>query len=158
MPIASTPILQADGRLRTVWPILQKLKKKYGGSIEAVLATQDRVRQELERIQNSDAELKRHDDLIHRHQRTMSRLAQQLTRKRQEAAGRMTKAVRQELNALKMNQTQFLITVTSDDGEDAWGSTELIELSFCFLQMSESRFNRSPGSHLEVNCRASCWP
>jgi len=112
--------------------VLQKLKKKYGGSIETVLATQDRLRQELERIQNSDAELKRHDDLIHQHQRTMSRLAQQLTRKRSEAAGRMTKAVRQELNALKMNQTQFRITVTSDNGEGSWGSNGSDRAEFLF--------------------------
>lgn len=101
--------------------VIQKLKKKYGGTIEAVLGTQGRVREELERIQNSGAELERYDRLIREQQRKMSQLARQLSRKRIEAAERMTTVVRQELDALKMGQTQFLINIVTAEGEECYG-------------------------------------
>jgi len=106
-----------EDRLATI----HTLKKKYGGTIEAVSAAHAQVREQLEQIQNSSAELECQDQMIRDTRRAMARLAQQLTRKRREAAERMTKAVRQELDALKMGQTQFVINVVMARGEDGWG-------------------------------------
>jgi len=106
-----------EDRLATI----HTLKKKYGGTIEAVSAAHAQVREQLEQIQNSSAELECRDQMTRDTRRAMARLAQQLTRKRREAAERMTKAVRQELDALKMGQTQFVINVVMARGEDGWG-------------------------------------
>jgi DNA repair protein RecN (Recombination protein N) len=97
------------------------LKKKYGGTVEAALETHHRVREELERLQGSDAQLEQYDRRISAQQQTVVRLARQLSVKRMEAAKRMTKMVRQELNALKMEQTQFLIRIAAREGEAAYG-------------------------------------
>lgn len=102
--------------------VIQKLKKKYGGTDEAVLETHCRVREELERLQHSDVQLEQCDRLIREQQQKISRLARQLSVKRTEAARRMTKMVRQELDALKMGQTQFLIQIVTSEGDEAYGA------------------------------------
>jgi DNA repair protein RecN (Recombination protein N) len=102
--------------------LIQKLKKKYGGSLDSVLETYRRVNEELARLQHSDVQLEACDSLIREQQQLVSRLARQLSAKRTEAAGRMTKVVRQELDGLKMGQTQFLIKVIANDGIDAYGA------------------------------------
>ena len=100
---------------------IQKLKKKYGGTVEAVLETHCRVREELERLQHSDIQLEQCDRLIRAQRQKVSQLARQLSIKRTEAARRMTKMVRQELGALKMGQTQFRIQIVTSEGDDAYG-------------------------------------
>ncbi len=100
---------------------IQKLKKKYGGTVEAVLETHCRVREELERLQHSDIQLEQCDRLIRAQRQKVSQLARQLSIKRTEAARRMTKMVRQELGALKMGQTQFMIQIVTSEGDDAYG-------------------------------------
>lgn len=102
--------------------VIQKLKKKYGGTVDAVLETHRLVREELERLQNSDVQLEQCDRLIHEQQQNVSRLARELSGKRTDAARRMTKVVRQELDALKMGQMRFLIQIVTSEGDEAYGA------------------------------------
>ncbi|MGQ0666304.1 MAG: DNA repair protein RecN [Nitrospiraceae bacterium] len=101
--------------------LIQKLRKKYGGTVEALLETHDRVRAELDRLQGSDAQLEDCDRRIRAQQQAVARLARQLSARRMEAAKRMTKMVRQELQALKMERTQFLIQIVTREDEAAYG-------------------------------------
>ena len=100
---------------------IQKLKRKYGGTVEAVLETHRRVREELDRLQHSDAQIEQCDRRICAQQLKVSELARQLSLMRTEAARRMTKMVRQELVALKMGQTQFMIEIVTSEGDEAYG-------------------------------------
>jgi DNA repair protein RecN (Recombination protein N) len=102
--------------------LIQKLKKKYGGTVEAVLETHRCVREELEGLQCSDEQLDRYDRLIRDGLQEVARTARELTDKRAEAAKRMTKIVRRELDALKMGQTQFTVQVLTGEGEHAYGT------------------------------------
>lgn len=101
--------------------VIQKMKKKYGGTIEAVLETHHRVKQELEQLQGADSELDRYDRLIDERQRTLSGLARALSEKRTEAAQRLTKLVEKELNALKMTSVRFLVQVTPSGPGEIYG-------------------------------------
>jgi DNA repair protein RecN (Recombination protein N) len=102
--------------------LIQKLKKKYGGTVEAVLETHRCVREELEGLQHSDEQLERYDRLIREGLQEVARTARELTEKRAEAAKRMTKIVRRELDALKMGQTQFTVQLLTGEGEHAYGT------------------------------------
>jgi len=102
--------------------LVQKMKKKYGGSIEAARQMQAQVREELQRIEHADAQLEQYDRTIRDHRQAVARLAQRLSKKRTEAATRLTKAVRRELDALKMGQTQFSIRVIAAEGDEAYGA------------------------------------
>jgi DNA repair protein RecN (Recombination protein N) len=101
--------------------LIQRLKRKYGGTVETLVETHGRVREELDRLQGSDAELELYDRRIRAHQATVARAARQLSARRTEVAKRMTKMVRQELNALKMEKTQFLIRIVTCAEETGYG-------------------------------------
>ncbi len=101
--------------------LIQRLKKKYGGSIDAVLATGARAREELRTIEIHDSRV---GELMVKRDAAfglLSDLAKQLTKKRREAAKRLTGLVAAELAAVKMEQTAFEIEVSSEGGPDAFG-------------------------------------
>lgn len=100
---------------------IQKLKKKYGGTVEAALEAYRRIREELEGLQSSESRLGELDRLIQECRRDVVRIGQRLSVKRAEVARRMTKAVRQELDALKMGQTQFSIRIDTLESDEACG-------------------------------------
>lgn len=103
--------------------LIQRLKKKYGGSIDAVLATAARAREELQGMEDHESRVSeltaKREAAFH----LLSDLAKQLTRKRRESAKRLRGLVAAELAAVKMEQTALEIEVLSDDGPDAFGAT-----------------------------------
>jgi len=110
--------------------VIQKLKKKYGGTVESVLETHQRVREELTRLECSDAQLEQHDRRIAAKRQAVGRVARQLSAKRKDAAKRMTKMVRQELHALKMEQTQFAIQLVAGERDEDFGDTGVDRAEF----------------------------
>ena len=102
--------------------LIQKLKRKYGGSIESVLDTQAKVKADLERLQHSDEERTRYDQLIRECHGRMQKLAEKLSEKRTSAAEQMTKMVRKELSALRMGQLHFEVQITRLEENGAYGS------------------------------------
>ena len=101
--------------------LIQRLKKKYGGSVEAVLATGRGVQEELQLLDNRE---ERTAELTARLDEEASRLrtlAQQLSKKRVDAATRMTTLVGAELVAVKMEQAVFQISVSIDESIEGLG-------------------------------------
>jgi DNA repair protein RecN (Recombination protein N) len=101
--------------------LIQQLKKKYGGTIEAVVATGKRAQEDLQILDNHQertAELTAQLEEKAHHLRT---LAQQLSQKRTDAAKRMTTSVEAELAALKMEQAIFQVMVSSDESPEGIG-------------------------------------
>lgn len=111
--------------------VIQKLKKKFGGSLTEVLDAHRKIKEELERLQGSDEQLDKLHQRISEQQAELGQLARQLSLKRVETAKRMAKVVRQELEALKMGQTIFEIHVTSDSGEPGLGPDGIDQVEFC---------------------------
>jgi len=101
--------------------VIQKMKKKYVGTIEAVLETHNRVKHELEQLRGADSELDRYDRLIEERQRNVSVLARALSEKRADAAQRLTKLVDKELNGLKMGSVRFLVQVMPSGSDELYG-------------------------------------
>ncbi|MDF0668534.1 MAG: DNA repair protein RecN [Nitrospira sp.] len=101
--------------------VIQRMKKKYGGTIEAVLETHHRVKHDLEQLRGADSELDRYDHLIDEQERNMSVLARTLSEQRAEAAKRLTKSVDKELSALKMGSVRFLVQVMPSGAADGYG-------------------------------------
>ena len=101
--------------------VIQKMKKKYGGTIEAVLETHQRVKQELEQLLGSESEIDRYDRLIAEQQQNVSVLARVLSEKRVGAAQQLTELVGKELNALKMGSVRFLVQVMPSGPDEIYG-------------------------------------
>jgi DNA repair protein RecN (Recombination protein N) len=111
--------------------LIQRLKKKYGGSIEAVLATSTRAKQELHSLQNYQSLVLELTEQLRVVEGRLIEIAKQLTKKRQEAAKRLSKLVAAEVAAVKMDQATFDILVTTDEGLESFGVTgrDRVELS-----------------------------
>ena len=101
--------------------LIQRLKKKYGGSIEAVIATGRLVQEELQLLDNSQERTAGLTARMDEEARRLHTLAQQLSKKRIDAAKRMTTLVGAELAALKMEEAIFQVTVSSDESAEGLG-------------------------------------
>jgi DNA repair protein RecN (Recombination protein N) len=101
--------------------LIQRLKKKYGGSIEAVVATGRLAQEELQLLDNREERTAELTGLLDEEARRLHTLAQQLSKKRVDAAKRMTTLVGAELAALKMEQAIFQVTVSTDESAEGIG-------------------------------------
>jgi DNA repair protein RecN (Recombination protein N) len=103
--------------------LIQRLKKKYGGSVEAVIMTGRRVQEELQLLDNREDRISELTVRLDEEACRLRMLAEQLSRKRIDAAKRMTTLTGAELAALKMEQAVFQITVSIDESVGCPGPT-----------------------------------
>ncbi len=90
---------------------LQKLKRKYGGSLAEVRERLKTIEAELATIENIDEEIRETEaTLAHRH-RDLAALAADLSAKRKETARTLADQVEAELSTLKMADTRFEVLV-----------------------------------------------
>jgi DNA repair protein RecN (Recombination protein N) len=91
--------------------IIERLKRKYGGSLEAVLAFAEEVAEKVDSLENADARVAtlrvERDRLV----RTFEELAGQLSDARKTAAAKLAKAVEEELASLAMERTVLRVSV-----------------------------------------------
>jgi DNA repair protein RecN (Recombination protein N) len=128
--------LDADpGRLAAIedrLALIQRLKKKYGGTVEAVVEAHHRIREELEHLHRADDQLIQCDRQVHERWGQVVRLADELSEKRRETARRMTHSVRQELDALKMEGAEFRIELRTLEQDNAYGVEGRDRVEFLF--------------------------
>lgn len=103
--------------------LMERLKRKYGGSLDAVLVFVEDLERKINGIENADvrmAELRKHREIV---VKAFEELSAQLTDARREAAGRLSRAVEKELEELAMERTVFRIEVKpgewNESGADA---------------------------------------
>ena len=108
--------LEADpGRLEEVesrLAALEKLKRKYGSSIEQVLAFLEEARRELSSVENSGGRQKALAAEAAALRSAFESNAGELSKRRKEAAARLARGVERELAALAMEKTRVEIRVS----------------------------------------------
>ena len=105
---------QVEERLNT----LHLLKKKYGGSIEGVLAHLEKSRVELENIDSIDEQIKEVIGKIERVKESLSEKALGICNARRSAAQTMQSAVSQELTVLQMQKATFQVQIRHKPDEN----------------------------------------
>jgi DNA repair protein RecN (Recombination protein N) len=98
--------------------LIQKLKKKYGGSIDEVIAFGEKAAAELERMERSTEEIARLQKEVQTIKSGLTSQAQQLTKKRGSAARDLEKKVEAELTHLGMKKTVFTVRIAQEPGDD----------------------------------------
>ncbi len=92
---------------------LVKLKRKYGGSLEAVLAHLESISKELLEIENISGKIADTEkELLKLHGKFVD-LAENLSAKRKETAKTLADKVVRKLDSLKMSRTRFQISIKS---------------------------------------------
>jgi DNA repair protein RecN (Recombination protein N) len=123
---------------------LNRLKRKYGGTIEAVLEFSEKAKKELNDITHSEERLaalrQEEDRLLHQ----VGDLAARLSDARKAAAIKLARAIEAELEDLRMEGARFDVQITQE--EDPEG---------CFVGDRRLRFDNTGIDHVEFMIAAN---
>jgi DNA repair protein RecN (Recombination protein N) len=100
------------GRLEEVearLDLLNRLKRKYGGTLAKVLDYARDARRQLDEIEHIDDTLAEVRQTLRNHHEQLARLAEELSAKRRQVAQKLARAVETELTSLKMADTRFAV-------------------------------------------------
>lgn len=103
--------------------ILQKLKRKYGGSLDAVIAHLESIEHELSEVENISDKINATEAKLSELHSQLAKLALKLSGKRDHTAINLAKKLEMELTTLKMSQTQFQVflrTISAGDKADPY--------------------------------------
>jgi DNA repair protein RecN (Recombination protein N) len=102
---------QVEDRLVTI----ERLEKKYGGSIEAVLEHLGRIQDEFDRLADYESSMERLEKAEQTRLATYRKHADKLSSARKKAARAFEQAIQSELNDLAMERTTVRILVERDE-------------------------------------------
>jgi DNA repair protein RecN (Recombination protein N) len=131
--------------------IIQNLKRKYGDSIEGVLAFAEKARSELDDITHAEERIL---ELETEQERLLNKLAEQglvLSEKRQKAADQLAKSVETELEDLRMAGARFQVEFERrpDPQGVALPTGERIAFDATGLEQVEFLIETNPGEGLK---------
>ena len=99
---------------------LERLKRKYGGSVDAVLEYRREIGDAFEVARDFEGALVRLDERIRSVQAALTERAVELSTKRRQAAERVRGAVEDECRKLGMPDTRFEVQLTVEEDEGGW--------------------------------------
>lgn len=103
--------------------LINRLKKKYGPSIEELTAYQEKTAKRLSELEHSDDRIDELRTALQKAEEKANELAESLTTKRQQAAQKLSQAIITQLRSLNMPQATFEVRVTpqprQSNGDDA---------------------------------------
>ena len=105
---------EVESRLDT----LTRLKRKYGGTLEAVISHLETIDQELSGIENISGQINDIETKLSELHRELSGLSLDLSSKRSKTAKLLAKKVEQELASLRMSGTKFKISLQAIPASD----------------------------------------
>jgi DNA repair protein RecN (Recombination protein N) len=98
--------------------LLTRLKRKYGGDLQAVLAYQEKIVQELSGYDSLEAAVSETEAAIEKHQERLVPLCHELSGRRGEAAEKLGGRMENELESLKMQNTRFVVSLEKNREKD----------------------------------------
>ena len=115
------------GEIEERLDLLYRLKRKYGGSVEEMLAFLERSRRELEQLQDSDARLEQLGRQAQKEKARAVELGKELTALRRQAARSFLQKVEEELTFLDMPQVKLSLRAEEKEpGPDGMDRMELL--------------------------------
>lgn len=94
---------------------IDKLRKKYGSTVEEVLLYQKKIRQELEDMENFDANLEADEQKLKVLHDSLMDEGNKLTEQRKTAADKLSSSIQRQLKALGMQSSQFRIMISESE-------------------------------------------
>ncbi len=104
---------------------IQKCKKKYGNTIEEIIAFGARAAEELDRMERSTEEIEKLKSEIQAIKFELTDKSSELTKKRGAAARDLEKKVEAELGQLGMKNTKFTVKIIQEPGGDSLDGLKL---------------------------------
>ena len=107
---------------------LQRLKKKYGKTIEELVELAQSLEQDLALLQESDEQVGRLQAEVAKSFESMETLAKELSSKRKKAARQLAKQIQQEFQGLKMGTMQIQVNLVPSNDQGMFGPTGMDRL------------------------------
>jgi DNA repair protein RecN (Recombination protein N) len=98
--------------------LLDRLKKKYGGTIEEILGYKEKIQSKLSEIESDDTRLVSLNDQLNLCQSQLQSDCQNLSHMRKKVAAEMEKHMERELNELNFNDTRLIVNFSPLLDED----------------------------------------
>lgn len=116
-------------RLQSRMDAIDRLRKKYGATIEDVMEHLNKAKEELSLIENFDEDVARLERDIDESEKKLQSFGKTLTEKRKEGAEMLSSAIEDNLHELGMPKAHFHVTLTPLDELSPRGA-ERVELMF----------------------------
>ncbi|GEK33977.1 DNA repair protein RecN [Kurthia sibirica] len=91
--------------------VIQTLKRKYGNTVEEILAYREKIGSELETLENSDENIQRNERKLQELAKSLAVTAKKLTMIRKEKAVQLSEKIMIQLKELYMERAQFSIHI-----------------------------------------------
>ncbi|MGF9963089.1 DNA repair protein RecN [Bacillus rhizoplanae] len=95
---------------------IRMLKRKYGNTVEEILAYADKIEQEIFTIENKDVHIETTRKKLKEVEQLILKEAKSLSDMRHNLANRLTTAIHQELKELYMEKTKFEVMIKKKEG------------------------------------------
>jgi DNA repair protein RecN (Recombination protein N) len=118
---------EVEDRLITI----DRLKKKYGGSVEAVLTHYGAIQDEFERLSDYETSVERRQRVEEQHFAAWRKAAETLSAARKKAARKFESSIQAELNDLAMERTTVRVVVDAAEAsrqQASWHGIDRIEI------------------------------
>lgn len=116
---------QALNRIEERLDEIERLKRRYGGSVPDILRYQAKAEQELETLKNANILLKHAKDQMRKMASALKEAGESLSKAREETALCFEKKVEQELRYLDMGNVRFQIHIARADRYKPSGNDEI---------------------------------
>jgi DNA repair protein RecN (Recombination protein N) len=115
--------------------LIQSLKRKYGGTVDEVIAFGENAAEKLRKLEGREAEVARIRAEMARVEAKLWQAGQELSGQRRKVAPKLAKEISKQLNELGFRQSQFAVTLQTQaagEGQSAFRGQGLDELEFLF--------------------------
>ena len=136
--------------------LIHGLKRKYGDTIEEILAWGVEARRELEQIEHNEERTETLVIEIDQYLRRIGKMSQSLSEKRRAAAGRLAQAVESELADLNMSGARFSVDFAyQPDEEGAYVGDARLAFDNTGVDRAEFLISTNPGEPLKPMVRVA---
>jgi len=97
--------------LRSRFQSINLLKKKYGGTLQALLDHYKKILNEIKLAESFEDEIKKMKQAIHQQKETLAKLASELSQRRNELGKKISKEVKEALKVLGIPQSIFEVKI-----------------------------------------------
>ena len=103
--------------LRSRFQAINLLKKKYGGSLPALLVHFEKISGEIRLAESFEEEIEKYEAAIRQQKEKLAKLASALSQRRKELAKKISKEVKEVLKDLGIPESIFEVKITQNSGE-----------------------------------------
>lgn len=125
--------------------LINSLKKKHGGSIEAVLHFFDSAQDELNKIEGVEEQLEELNQKIRQLKEILSKLALDLSGSRQKAADELSSQMEERLSKLEMRKARLKVLITQQEDQLGLPVGQGVAFDFNGIDRVELLIETNPG-------------